>query len=93
MIDSGWGVGLAIKRSWVQFPVGPLSSYVGQPVVVVVVIIISSIKIPKAYSFVLTLPTDLSSRIFFTYFLIHHHHHHQNNISVAQITKLLLGPQ
>jgi len=24
------GVGLAIKRSWVRFPVGPLSSYLGQ---------------------------------------------------------------
>jgi len=27
---NGYGVGLAIKRSWVRFPVRPLSSYLGQ---------------------------------------------------------------
>ena len=27
---NGYGVGLAIRRLWVRFPVGPLSSYLGQ---------------------------------------------------------------
>ena len=26
---NGYGVGLAIEQSWVRFPVGPLSSYLG----------------------------------------------------------------
>jgi len=50
MIDSGWGVGLAIKRSWVQFPVGSLTSDLGQHVVVVVVVVVVSLEKSLGYT-------------------------------------------